>query len=354
MKRSRFIIGCMLGVLLTVGCAVIYAPQLFRSVLRMLPTPEYDTTRESSIHAIVISPSPNDQNEPAIDGTRIVWSEKIEGYWQIILFDLTDNSHHQLTSDPLDHVYPSISGDNVIWWQGERGGPEEVAGINYATQEPLPLPKEQVACPQIGDTGLVWTGPIDIASLTNPVVYFDLKAQESHTLVQGRGAACPSISGTVVVWEESRNENTDIYGYDLTSNVEFPVVVAPGGQEQPQISGNIVVWADSRNGRAPNDHDIYAYDLKGKREFVISARGGDERDPKISGDIVVWTDSVGSNVDVYAYKVSSHTLITIAANEHANGQPDISDMTVVWIQWERPNDRYAHSQIMLGQIPVQP
>jgi hypothetical protein len=103
-----------------------------------------------------------------------------------------------------------------------------------------------------------------------------------------------------------------------------------------------------------NDHDIYAYDLKRKQEFVVSARGGDERDPKISGDIAVWTDSVGSNVDVYGYIVSSHTLITIAANEHANGQPDISGMTVVWTQWERPNDRYAHSQIMLGQIPVQP
>jgi beta propeller repeat protein len=141
-------------------------------------TPEYDATRESSIPAIVISSSPNDKNEPAIEGSRIVWSEKIEGYWQIILFDLTDTSQHQLTSDPLDHLYPSISSDNVIWWQGERGGAEEVAGINYATREPLPLPKGQVVGPRIGDSGLVWAGPLDIASLINPIVYFDLRTQE--------------------------------------------------------------------------------------------------------------------------------------------------------------------------------
>ncbi len=317
-------------------------------------TPEYEPARQGSIPSVTISPSPNDQREPAIDGFKVVWSEKIDGYWQIVLYDLEMQSRRQITSDAFDHIRPSISGDKVIWWQGEAGGADFIGGMDCTTGLPLALPITRVAQPKIDHARIVWSGNIDTVSLINPIVLFDVNTQVTETIVQTRGGFWPDVSGDIVVWMDLRNGTPDIYGYDLQSKQEFEVVVADGEQAMPNTDGRFVVWQDARRDPGSNDYDIFGYDMREHREFVVSARKGDERSPKVDGDYVVWFDFVGSNVDVYAYDLQRHTLLTIAADEHANGDPDISGGIVVWTQYERPNDRYARSQILLGQITTQP
>ena len=52
---------------------------------------------------------------------------------------------------------------------------------------------------------------------------------------------------------DRRNEDSsgeDIYGYDLSTNTEFPICTATGTQSDPAISGNMVVWTDDRNSAA--------------------------------------------------------------------------------------------------------
>ena len=200
---------------------------------------------------------------------------------------------------------------------------------------------------------MVWIGEIDLSSLLSPVVYFDPVTQQDKILSQTKGGNWPSISGNIAVWRDMRNGNGDIYGYDLTSQQEFPIVVMPEDQDNPDISGEIVVWQDNRISRSLTNYDIYGYDIREQHEFVISTRGGNEVYPKVSGNIVVWMDYVGSNVDVYAYDLKRQTLITIAADDNANGYPAVSGTTIVWSQAES-TDRNAHTQIMTGQIPTQP
>jgi|CXWL01.1.fsa_nt_gi beta propeller repeat protein len=346
MKKFGFVVAITFGAALILGC--LFSLSSFGKL-----TPEYDPSRQSSITAMAISPSLNDQREPAIYGTKVAWSEKIDNYWQVILFDLTNNSRRQLTSGPSDHVYPSISNDSVIWWQGEPGGANRVAGVNYITNQELVFPATQVTRPRIGDPGVVWVGEIDLSSLLSPVVYFDPATQQSKILSQTNGGNWPSISGSIAVWRDMRNGNGDIYGYDLTSGQEFPIVVMHEDQDNPDISSEIVVWQDNRASKSLTNYDLYGYDLRSQYEFVISARGGNEVYPKVSGNIVVWMDYVGSYVDVYAYDLKRQALITVAADNHANGYPAVSGTTIVWSQAES-TDRNAHSQIMIAQLSTQP
>ncbi|MDO8737256.1 MAG: hypothetical protein Q7K29_09295 [Thermoleophilia bacterium] len=74
----------------------------------------------------------------------------------------------------------------------------------------------------------------------------------------------PSLSGNLVVYQDNRSGHPDesgvwtgewnIYMKDLASGIEQPVCTAPGDQKNPVIKGNMVVWQDNRNG----DWDVYA------------------------------------------------------------------------------------------------
>ena len=57
----------------------------------------------------------------------------------------------------------------------------------------------------------------------------------------------------MVIWSDDRNNDRDIYGYELATEVEFPVCVKEGRQTNPAIDGDVVVWVDGRN----DNWDIY-------------------------------------------------------------------------------------------------
>ena len=68
-------------------------------------------------------------------------------------------------------------------------------------------------------------------------------------------------------------EATVFPAYDIETDEEIPVAVAPGAQQWPAIHGDMVVWADNRNSPVmgtriagchncpDNRFDIYSYDL---------------------------------------------------------------------------------------------
>ena len=61
------------------------------------------------------------------------------------------------------------------------------------------------------------------------------------------------VSEESVIWSDDRNDDRDIYGYNLAAGVEFPVCVKEGRQTDPAVDGDTVVWVDGRNG----NRDIY-------------------------------------------------------------------------------------------------
>ncbi len=148
----------------------------------------------------------------------------------------------------------------------------------------------------------------------------------------------PAISGDVVVWQDGRDGNSDIYGSNLSAHNEFTVCTATNDQQAPAICGDIVVWHDERSGKA----DIYGYDLNLGQEFTVCTEAADQFQPDVSGDLVVWHDyrnqSV-SNRDIYGYNLGTGQEFTVCTNVFTQTYPAIDGNVVVW--YDTRNEPYG-------------
>ena len=88
---------------------------------------------------------------------------------------------------------------------------------------------------------------------------------ESQITTDGNTQWRPAVWDNFVVWQDQRNGNADIYGYNVATGVEFPICTNAFNQEHPKIYQNTVVWYDWRNGNA----DVYGYNLATAAEFTI-------------------------------------------------------------------------------------
>ncbi|MFH0964741.1 MAG: hypothetical protein V2A58_12120 [Planctomycetota bacterium] len=172
-------------------------------------------------------------------------------------FDVTN-------SDTLNQNEPDVSGTTVVWQQGSQAGGWSNYGIYKRDINVDPEP---------------------VRISRNP----------------GKSAQKPTICGTVIVWQDNRNGDWDIYGYDLQTKEEMEICRAPGDQEAPAINGQTVVWQDNRRG----DWDIYGCDLNPKSVFAVYEGKGDQTEPDVCGDVVVWTDTRDGNKDIYMNRKTS-------------------------------------------------
>ena len=120
------------------------------------------------------------------------------------------------------------------------------------------------------------TPPSDRMIITLDFVGGGIEIFRVPGVTQGRQ---PDISGSWIVWWDSRNGNPDIYAYNISTGTEQQITTNPSRQTNARISGNLIAWNDNRNwdGTGDTSLDIYGYDLNTGQEFVISDDPADER-----------------------------------------------------------------------------
>lgn len=132
--------------------------------------------------------------------------------------------------------------------------------------------------------------------------------------------------GAIIAWQDARAGNYDIYVQRLDANGGYmwtehgiPVCNAPQNQQSPAIvsdgeGGAIIVWQDERNG----NHDIYAQRVNGSGEMQWAANGvaattasNNQSEPvaisdNAGGIIIAWWDyRSDSFADIYAQKINA-------------------------------------------------
>ncbi|MGA7729783.1 MAG: hypothetical protein WCD37_00775 [Chloroflexia bacterium] len=218
----------------------------------------------------LVSGAPKLQGKPSVAGNVIVWADYRGAQdagdpnaGDIYMYDLGTRQETRITNLPSAQTRPATNGQVIVWTDfrnepNPEGFNADIYGYDIATKQEFVVAKAP-----------------------------DLQTD-------------PAIYGNVVVWQDYRNEpdpegfNADIYGYDLSTKKEFAVTTAAGRQARPTIAGNLIAWEDYRNDPNPSDTanptngDIYGYDMATKREFPVVLGNGLQQAPSAGGNTVAY------------------------------------------------------------------
>jgi len=165
--------------------------------------------------------------------------------------------------DPPGPIY--IDGDTIVW---NGYSTAEIWGFDVferkhftiSTGRPRGISGDLVLIVKLVDTTTAVMSCVDISDHDNPIEFpiatfvgFAGFAKASDFMQNFQ----PRIDGNIVVWQDYRNGNWDIYGYDVTSGTEFQITDDTAHQRYPDISGHTVVWTDYRHG----PEEIYAANI---------------------------------------------------------------------------------------------
>jgi beta propeller repeat protein len=151
------------------------------------------------------------------DGTHSYEYEEIEqGDADILMYDLAKNKNIRITSDKNDQKFPSIYRDLIVWTDtrdiGEYGNTIYSYNLTNGEEKILEFSKKiKLGIPGMS-TGLVFN------------------------------------SGRYITWTDDRNNNEDVYVFDLENDIEKRITYSFQSQGNAKIFGNKLVWIDHRNG----------------------------------------------------------------------------------------------------------
>jgi beta propeller repeat protein len=207
-----------------------------------------------------LTDGPNGQLFPSVSGNRVVFvDQRAPGNQAIVLLDLTTGDTTTLTPDNTVNIIPTIDGDRVIY----------------------------VRLPPTGNWQLLT---------------YDLNAgQETQFGSEDRnyGWGRLALSGHRAAWHMNRNNNWDIYTYDFETHKETRVTTDPADQADPAVFGDRVTWSDKRqNGTW---WDLYTYDLTTGTETRLTEATTMGRGSAIFGNRIVWGDTRQTLFSLYEY-----------------------------------------------------
>ena len=159
----------------------------------------------------------------------------------------------------------------------------------------------------------------------------------------------PAIYGDYIVWEDDRNGNLDIYGYNIQEGKEFPITKNSGNQLLPALSRNYIIWQDNRNG----NWDIYGCSILTREEDLEITREGDQLYPALSQDYLVWQDNRSGDWDIHGYNLSTKQEFRITAAWHEQQFPATCEDIVVWQDNRNGNwDIYGYDVIRSREFQI--
>lgn len=175
-------------------------------------------------------------------------------------------------------------------------------------------------------------------------------SQEFPITTQESDQKYPAVCGEYVVWQDNRNGNWDIYGYNLTTQKEFQITTHPADQTHPAIHNNMVVWEDHRCFEGEGDscwfslpYAIYGYNLATGEEFQVittpewRSSFAEKSNPVIYNDTVVWEDrSVGQPPAVIGITLSTRETFQVGESSAEQRYPAIYGDSVVWLDEREP------------------
>lgn len=191
-----------------------------------------------------------------------------------------------------------------------------------------------------GDTRLAWRSPAALAALLLLLLLVagPLRpasgAPEAGFVVSEAGAnqLSPEVDGNLVVWEDTRNGDFDVYARDLSrpAEGEFPVASGPGDQRNPELSGDRVVWEETTPGASDRDVRVRDLSVVGADPITVASGTADQKRPAISGNKIVWEEDGGAGPVLRGHDLGTGQAFVVSETQGGKRRPALDGDLVVW------------------------
>lgn len=133
----------------------------------------------------------------------------------------------------------------------------------------------------------------------------------------------PIVYNDMIIWKDFRGpQGTDVWGYDLTSQAEFPIVQGLGAEQPTALLGNSMLY-ESHGGMGSS---IILRNLVTANETVIQGGSGSRGSSHMDENWIAYVEGYATG-DLVAYNIATQARNVIA---HNASSPRISDGKIVW------------------------
>ncbi len=240
---------------------------------------------------------------PHINNNYLVWQGKVNGHWEIFLYDTDAQSYRQVTNNDYNDISPQTDGTYVVW-VGYNGIGGEIFLYNISTQAITQITSDSSVDnpPKIADGRVVWAshavtdsvepGEIFLYDIQNGLLTCLSQAVDIGGALDDRS---PRINAQQAMWVQSSDGATKRFIYDVATGT---VSEAPDGfvwKDNPQTNGPFQVFT-AHDG---NDREVFARNTSLKTVEQLSDNGFEDINPCISGSHIAWVGGLGETSEVF-------------------------------------------------------
>ena len=250
------------------------------------------------------------QESPAIDGRYVVWQgQEPNGNWDVFIDDLQGSAGPQaLTSTPTeDEVNPSIDWPWVVWQSratGNTNAPWLLFATNLSSGQNFvvsPSTQNELA-PNVQAARVVWE---DFRDQAAGATYFcDLQSEQVRRITTNIFAELnPAIYDNWIVWQDNRNLELDIYGFDLLRNLEVRITTTPQDESQPVLYGPWLICMQNALGPLTGNAELIY--LPSLVAVPLTSTTAFKTAPAMSDFLAIWQQTLTNQSEIVSAPLPS-------------------------------------------------
>ena len=222
---------------------------------------------------------------------------------------ITLSPPEQLTTDASSQLDPAISGEIVVYTD-LRHGNEEVYyyDLSSGMETRITTSSANQRLNDVSGSRIVYT---DLSAPAAHINLYDVTTGETVPITANHADQNPRIDGDIVVFERGPAGSADVYAYDLSSGIEFPVANTTANEVAPVVSGRRVVYERRATSTAPGE--IVVFNLDTTETAVLGDPALDDRRPDIDGNLIVWDlNTTAGDLDIAIHDLSTEITQVLA------------------------------------------
>jgi len=231
------------------------------------------------------------------DGRYITYQSFRDGNMELFIADSEFRNETRLTFNDVDESHPMLSRDNtrIVFTQGNQESFQTevvVMNIDGSSREVITADAQTFgAIPTFSSDNRYlafaeWSYQTDRSTYTNPqIVLLDTITADRIAITDGSHESWRPVfapSGRQLAYISKRNEQFDLFLFDLEAKSETQLTNTPFDEWDPQFSrdGQSIVYAAHQN----SNWDLFILDLDTNEVRQLTRTKGDEWDPSFSPD----------------------------------------------------------------------